>query len=139
MVGAVRRLRDPAAVPAARRPVRTLADGEGADGRLERFEGLTVPTGKILGLTRMGWRRGAPQDGGVEHWISWTLDPKVTVVVELSPGVAAGSVDLFPEQKIARVRAAGRPGSTIRPARPRTASPTWTRSSSPSCSPTWRT
>ncbi|MCP9965340.1 DUF4132 domain-containing protein [Actinomadura madurae] len=139
VVGAVRRLRDPAAVPAARPPVRTLADGEGADGRLERFEGLTVPTGKILGLTRMGWRRGAPQDGGVEHWISWTLDPKVTVVVELSPGVAAGSVDLFPEQKIARVRAAGRPGSTIRPARPRTASPTWTRSSSPSCSPTWRT
>ncbi|URM94209.1 DUF4132 domain-containing protein [Actinomadura madurae] len=102
--------------PQLGRPVRTLADGEGADGRLERFEGLTVPTGKILGLTRMGWRRGAPQDGGVEHWISWTLDPKVTVVVELSPGVAAGSVDLFPEQKIARVRA-GRAAGEYHPSR----------------------
>jgi hypothetical protein len=90
--------------PQLGRPVHTLAEGEGENGRLERFEGATVPTGRLLGLTRTGWRRGAPQDGGVEHWISWHLAPGVTVVIDLSPGIVVGLVDLNPVQTIERVR-----------------------------------
>ncbi|WP_433472699.1 DUF4132 domain-containing protein [Spirillospora sp. CA-142024] len=90
--------------PQLGRPVHTLADGEGKSGRLERFEGLTVPTGQVLGLTRTAWRRGAPQDNGVEHWISWHLAPGVTVVIDLNPGIVVGLVDLNPVQTIERVR-----------------------------------
>jgi hypothetical protein len=90
--------------PQLGRAVHALAGGEGADGRLGRFEGVSVPTGKVLGLTRTGWRRGAAQDNGIEHWISLTLAPGVTVVVDLSPGIAVGLVDLNPVQRIERVR-----------------------------------
>lgn len=89
--------------PQLGRPVHTLAEGEGADGRLARFEGLTVPTGRLLGLTRTGWSRGAPQDNGIEHWMSWTLAPDVAVVLDLRPGIAVGYTDLNPEQQIEHV------------------------------------
>ncbi|SNS46790.1 protein of unknown function [Actinomadura meyerae] len=89
--------------PQLGRPVHTLAGGEGANGRLARFEGLTVPTGRLLGLTRSGWRRGAPQDNGIERWMSWTLAPGATVVLDLNPGIAVGYTDLHPEQTIEHV------------------------------------
>ncbi|MGW2314689.1 DUF4132 domain-containing protein, partial [Actinomadura luteofluorescens] len=95
--------------PQLGRPVHTLADGAG--GGLERFEGLTVPTGRFLGLTRTAWKRGAPQDNGVEHWISCTLAPGVTVVVDLSPGIVVGLVDLNPVQTIERVWIGAVPGA----------------------------
>ncbi|MEV4008084.1 DUF4132 domain-containing protein [Actinomadura sp. NPDC049753] len=100
--------------PQLGRPVHALADGEGKNGRLERFEGPTVPTGRILGLTRTAWRRGAPQDNGIEHWVSRTLAPGVTVVVDLSPGIAVGYVDLNPVQKIERVWIGAAPGDPSR-------------------------
>ncbi|WP_149263850.1 DUF4132 domain-containing protein [Actinomadura sp. K4S16] len=102
--------------PQLGRPVHALADGEGDGGRLERFEGAAVPTGRFLGLTRTAWKRGAPQDNGIEHWISCTLAPGVTVVVDLDPGIAVGLVDLNPVQTIERVwigRAPGDPSSMI--------------------------
>lgn len=90
--------------PQLGRPVHALADGEGAGGRLERFEGVTVPVGRLLALTRSGpWRRGVPQDGGVEQWMSWELDPGVTVELSLNPGIVVGLVDLNPVQTIERV------------------------------------
>ncbi|MFB4309289.1 DUF4132 domain-containing protein [Actinomadura sp. GTD37] len=89
--------------PQLGRPVHALAAGEGADGRLARFEGLTVPTGRLLGLTRTAWRRGAPQDNGTEHWMSWTLAPNVAVVLDLEPGITVGYTDLYPEQTIEHV------------------------------------
>ncbi|MEU5990496.1 DUF4132 domain-containing protein [Spirillospora sp. NPDC047418] len=89
--------------PQLGRPVHALADGEGADGRLARFEGLTVPTGRLLGLTRSAWSRGAPQDNGIEHWMSWTLAPNAVVVLDLRPGIAVGYTDLNPEQRIEHV------------------------------------
>ncbi|MEU4822915.1 DUF4132 domain-containing protein [Actinomadura sp. NPDC023710] len=100
--------------PQLGRPVLALADGEGNSGRLERFEGPTVPTGRVLGLTRTGWRRGAPQDNGIEHWVSRTLAPGVSVVVDLSPGIAVGYVDLNPVQKIERVWIGTSPGDPSR-------------------------
>ncbi|MWA01030.1 DUF4132 domain-containing protein [Actinomadura sp. LD22] len=95
--------------PQLARPVFTLADGAGRDGTLARFEGARVPTGRILGLTRTGWERGAALDGGVQHWISRPAGPH-HVVVDLDPGIAVGYVDLNPEQTVEHVRIAPAPG-----------------------------
>ncbi|MEU9017859.1 DUF4132 domain-containing protein [Actinomadura sp. NPDC048394] len=84
------------------RPAFTLADGEGRDGALARFEGLRVPTGRILGLTRTGWDRGPALDGGVQRWISRRAGAH-HVVIDLDPGIVAGYVDLNPEQTLEHV------------------------------------
>ncbi|MGI5208812.1 DUF4132 domain-containing protein [Spirillospora sp. CA-108201] len=95
--------------PQLGRPVHALADGEGRSGRLERFEGLTVPVGKVLGLTSRGWDRGAPQDAGVEPFISRRLPGGRYIVIDLDPGIAVGTVDALPEQRLDAVALASRP------------------------------
>lgn len=88
---------------------------EEADGyRLTRFEGLTVPTGKVLGLERRGWERGVPQDAGVERWISKRLDDDRYLVIALDTGIAVGVVDMFPEQVLETVWLDDRPGDHFR-------------------------
>ncbi|MEW2353008.1 DUF4132 domain-containing protein [Spirillospora sp. NPDC029432] len=88
--------------PQLGREVHRLDDQEHATGRLPRFEGLRVPTGTILGLTRRDWRRGTPQDGGMVHAFSRPLS-SCDLVIELDPGIAAGTVQTFPEQTLRRV------------------------------------
>ncbi|NDU73911.1 DUF4132 domain-containing protein [Actinomadura sp. DSM 109109] len=95
--------------PQLGRPVHTLADGEGNDGRLERFEGLTVPVGKVLGLTSRGWERGVPQDAGVEPFISRRLPGGRYLVIDLDPGISVGAVDISPDQTLDTVALASRP------------------------------
>ncbi|MFA1550959.1 DUF4132 domain-containing protein [Actinomadura chokoriensis] len=75
------------------RPVHTLTGGERGSGRLERFEGLKVPFGKVLGLVRRGWERGEPQDAGGERWISRRAAAGRYVVIDLDPGISVGAVD----------------------------------------------
>ncbi|GAA2450400.1 hypothetical protein GCM10010191_80390 [Actinomadura vinacea] len=89
--------------PQLGRAVHALTDAERGAGRLARFEGVTVPTGKVLGLTRHGWERGAPQDGGVEHGISLRVAEKRYIVIDLNPGIAVGAIDIFPEQELREV------------------------------------
>lgn len=55
---------------------------------------------KLLGLTNKGWRRGEPQDGGMECWITRPLPGGGTVVVNLDPGIAVGVVTMFEEQRL---------------------------------------
>ncbi|WP_149263849.1 DUF4132 domain-containing protein [Actinomadura sp. K4S16] len=86
--------------PQLGRPVHTLADGEGSGGRLDRFEGLTVPVGKVLGLTSRGWDRGDPQDGGIEPWISRRLPEGRYLVVDLDPGITVRAVGSLPDQTL---------------------------------------
>ncbi|SDH47349.1 WGR domain-containing protein [Actinokineospora alba] len=74
-----------------------------ADVPLEKFVGVTVTTGKVLGLIRRGWERGEPQDAGVEVWISKPLPDNQTAVINLDPGIAVGALDVFPEQKLESV------------------------------------
>lgn len=74
-----------------------------ADVPLEKFVGITVTTGKVMGLIRRGWERGEPQDAGVEVWISKPLPDNQTAVINLDPGIAVGALDLFPEQKLESV------------------------------------
>jgi hypothetical protein len=95
--------------PQLGRPVHRLTDEERAAGRLTRFEGLTVPVRKVLGLTSRGWRRGEPQDAGVECWISRRLPEGRNIVIELDPGIAAGIPDELGDQTLETVGVADRP------------------------------
>ncbi|MET9657317.1 DUF4132 domain-containing protein [Streptomyces sp. NPDC006510] len=95
--------------PQLGRTVLTLSEEESAGYRLTRFEGLKVPTGKVLGLERRGWERGAPQDAGVERWISKRLSDNCYLVISLYEGIAVGVVDMFPEQILETVWLDSRP------------------------------
>ncbi|MEV0407038.1 DUF4132 domain-containing protein [Actinoallomurus sp. NPDC050550] len=86
--------------PQLGRAVHRLTDDEAAEGRLARFEGVTVPVGKVLGLERRGWRRSEPQDAGVERFISKQFPDGRHVVIDLDPGIAVGAIDMLPEQKL---------------------------------------
>ncbi|MGI5163266.1 DUF4132 domain-containing protein [Spirillospora sp. CA-253888] len=89
--------------PQLGRPVHTLTEQERADTRLARFEGVTVPTGAVLGLEGRGWRRGAPQDGGWQGWISRDLPGGRRLVIDLDPGIIVGYIEEEPEQRIGGV------------------------------------
>jgi hypothetical protein len=89
--------------PQLGRRVHELTAEERTATRLSRFEHVTVPTVKVLGLTRRGWRRATPQDAGIEPWLARPLPGNRAVVLNLAPGVVAGAVDEFPEQRIEHV------------------------------------
>jgi hypothetical protein len=101
--------------PQLGRPMDELTEDERRTGRLDRFEGLTVPAGAILGLTRRGWERGPAEDGGVQVRIVRPVPDGPDLVIELEPGIAVGAVDVFPEQKLREVRFTEPPGGTIAP------------------------
>ncbi|MFI0351137.1 DUF4132 domain-containing protein [Actinomadura sp. 9N407] len=90
--------------PQLARAVHALTEQERDGARLERFEGRAVPVGKVVGLERRGWRRGDPQDAGVESWISRQVADDRFVVIGLDPGIIAGAFDEFPEQTLYGVR-----------------------------------
>ncbi|MFF1924431.1 WGR and DUF4132 domain-containing protein [Streptomyces sp. NPDC058221] len=95
------------------RPVFTPA-AEDTGNRLTRFEGLKVPTAKVIGLERRGWERGAPQDAGVERWISKWLGDR-WLVIALRYGVHVGDIDMTQLQTIETVWLDNRPAD-YRPA-----------------------
>ncbi len=72
--------------------------------KLERVVGLTVPTGKVLGLDNRGWRRGPAQDGGVVCWYEKALSGERLASLDLEPGIFTGMISEAPEQKLGVVR-----------------------------------
>jgi len=78
----------------------SLTAEEAATSRLTRFEGRTVPTGRVIGLERKGWRREDPQDAGIQGRIELVVGPRQEVVIDLDPGIAVGALEVFPEQKL---------------------------------------
>ncbi|MET9952515.1 DUF4132 domain-containing protein [Streptomyces sp. NPDC006339] len=97
--------------PQLGRPVFPMpTEEETAGARLTRFEGVTVPVGRLLGLQKRGWERGEPQDAGVERWFSRRLGPERYLVIELDPGIAVGMIDEFPEQKLDTIWLDKQPG-----------------------------
>ncbi|MFJ2089262.1 DUF4132 domain-containing protein [Streptomyces sp. NPDC087901] len=96
--------------PQLGRAVFALTEEEAGNHRLTRFEGLKVPTGKVLGLERRGWERGVPQDAGVERWISKRLGDDCYLVIALDTGIAVGVVDMFPDQTLETVWLGTQPG-----------------------------
>lgn len=89
--------------PQLGRPVHALTGAEREAEDLIMFTGITVPTGKVLGLTNRGWQRGEPGDGGVEWCILRPVPGGRAVVISLEPGIAVGMVDEFPEQKLEHI------------------------------------
>ena len=74
------------------RTVFALTDAEKASTRLTRFGRIETPVGKVLGLERRGWRRGAPQDAGIQGWISRALPGGGSVTATLDPGITVDYV-----------------------------------------------
>ena len=86
-----------------------LTAAEKDTDKLERWVGIKVPTGKVLGLESRGWRRGEAQDGGVIGWFErWVPGPEgeVLVMLELDPGIIAGAATEWEEQAIVHVAVA---------------------------------
>ncbi len=69
---------------------------------LARVVGLTVPTGKVLGLDTRGWRRGPPQDGGVVCWYEKPLGDGWVACLDLEPGIFTGMIAEAPQQKLGK-------------------------------------
>ncbi|MEV0901332.1 DUF4132 domain-containing protein [Actinoplanes sp. NPDC049802] len=89
--------------PQLGRPVFTLAEHERAVSVLSRFEGVMVPTTRLLSLERRGWRRETPRDAGVQGRMEFRLEPGREIAVEIEPGIAIGYPDLDSEQKLTSV------------------------------------
>ncbi|MEV7189658.1 DUF4132 domain-containing protein [Kitasatospora sp. NPDC093102] len=93
------------------RPVYALTDEERAGHRLTRFEnGPVLPTTRLVGMERRGWRRGEPQDNGVEQWLSRRVGPDLYVVIAPEEGIAVGMFDSYPEQRVETVWLDRHPG-----------------------------
>ncbi|GGU47939.1 hypothetical protein GCM10010211_10120 [Streptomyces albospinus] len=84
--------------PQLGRPVHALTEQEAAGHRLTRFEGVTLPVGTVLGLTKRGWERGQPQDAGWVSSFHRRIGEDRYLVINLAPGIPINFVDEFPEQ-----------------------------------------
>lgn len=84
------------------RPIHRLTDTERTSSTLTRFAGRVVPTGKVLGLDRRGWRRDASEQGGrVYAWQKELGD--LVVVLPLDPGIYLGAPLDEPRQTLGPV------------------------------------
>ncbi|MBB4753015.1 DUF4132 domain-containing protein [Actinoplanes lobatus] len=88
--------------PQLGRPVYTLTEQEAATGRLERFEGVTVPTTKVIMLDRRGWIRQEAANAGIQRGFDLTAGPGQILSVDLDPGIV-GQVGYDAEQKLVAV------------------------------------
>ncbi|HEX7306253.1 DUF4132 domain-containing protein [Lentzea sp.] len=86
--------------PQLGRPLHVLKSGTDALPQLKEYCDVDYPVGKFLSLTKKGWVRGEPQDGGVECWMTRPLPSGGALVASLDPGIAVGAIDVFPELKI---------------------------------------
>ncbi|SNT64240.1 protein of unknown function [Asanoa hainanensis] len=102
--------------PQLGRPVLALTDAERAATTLTRYADEKVPSTTLLGLERRGWRRGEPQDAGVQSWF-WRATPdRRAIVIDLDPGIAVGAPDILEEQTVTAVWINTRPdGDWLRP------------------------
>ncbi|MEH0846344.1 DUF4132 domain-containing protein, partial [Micromonospora sp. CPCC 205711] len=91
------------------REVHRLADAERDERLLSRYAGVEVPTGRLLGLERRGWRRADAQDNGTQPWLERKLPGDRAIVININPGITVGVVDMFPEQKIEEIWVNDRP------------------------------
>ncbi|NUQ88850.1 MAG: DUF4132 domain-containing protein, partial [Glycomyces artemisiae] len=82
------------------RPVLAFTDEELETGRLTRFEGAKVEVGRLLGMTKRGWWRASPEDGGVEPGLAYKLPNGGFVTIELDHGIYVGAIGETPEQTL---------------------------------------
>ncbi|MEO6087966.1 MAG: DUF4132 domain-containing protein [Umezawaea sp.] len=89
--------------PQLGRPVFRLEQAERSSTTLDRFKGIEVPVGRLLGLTKRGWEREAPQDAGIEHEITRPLPDGGTIEVTLAPGIEIGTPQYSADQTLRAV------------------------------------
>jgi hypothetical protein len=89
--------------PQLGRPTYAFTADEAEATELKRFDGVTIQVGKLLGLTKRGWRRGEPQDNGAERWLLRPVPDGGAVVLNADPGITVGTVDMFPEQRLEHI------------------------------------
>ena len=82
----------------------TLDEAEKSALKLLRWNGVKVPTGKVLGLVNKGWRRGQAQDGGGIWYFTKPLGAGKVIELQLDPGIIVGMVDEYPEQTLGDVQ-----------------------------------
>ncbi|BEL06829.1 hypothetical protein Q0Z83_050200 [Actinoplanes sichuanensis] len=70
---------------------------------LKDLVGAEVPTTRLLGLERRGWRRDTPEDAGVQNRIERTIAGR-TVIVELDPGIPVGIPDELGDQTLTEIQ-----------------------------------
>jgi hypothetical protein len=75
-----------------------LTDDESASLVLKRFADIEMPAGRVLGLTRRGWRRGEPWGDGYEMHIERPLPDGRAVIANIRPGIAVGFVSEAEDQ-----------------------------------------
>jgi hypothetical protein len=88
--------------PQLGRSVFAFSDAERRTGRIERFEGVTVATTKVLTLDRRGWRRQEAVKAGIQPGFDRVVGSGRTLSVHLDPGIV-GQVGFDPEQKLVAV------------------------------------
>jgi len=76
----------------------------------DAYSGITVPVHRVLALEKRGWHRTAPQEGGMQDSIERPVRDGLTVVLGLDPGIAIGSTQMFPDQRVERVGITESPG-----------------------------
>ncbi|GAA2057891.1 hypothetical protein GCM10009839_79320 [Catenulispora yoronensis] len=74
------------------RETHTLTDAERETLNLSRFRGVDIPVGKLVGLTRRGWRRGEAWDNGVEVFVLRPLPDGRALVANIEPGIDVGGI-----------------------------------------------
>jgi hypothetical protein len=92
--------------PQLARPVRAFTDEELATGRLARFEGATLPTGRVYALLHAGWIRGPGNGLWVEPGLHRPLPGGGFAVIALDPGIDGYQGRIDSSQPDQTVRAA---------------------------------
>ncbi|KAB2348522.1 DUF4132 domain-containing protein [Actinomadura rudentiformis] len=87
--------------PQLGRPVHALTPAERETGRLERFENVPVPLGRLLALERRGWEHEIPADAGIVGSMSRHLPGGAEVQIGFDTAVAIGHRDPTQEVTIA--------------------------------------
>ncbi|MDH6624661.1 putative DNA-binding WGR domain protein [Streptomyces sp. LBL] len=104
--------------PQLGRAVHRLTDDEAAGDRLERFENITVPTAKLLGLERRGWERDEPMFAGVQCRLSKRVAKDRWIIVSPSDGFRLGAVDVSTEQSLEFIGLSEQPSAWNPPGEP---------------------
>ncbi|NHZ63712.1 DUF4132 domain-containing protein [Massilia genomosp. 1] len=87
-----------------------LSAAELASGRLLRWDGVVVPTGHLIGLTKRNWRRGRTQERSYVRDASKAMGGGLLAELTFEPGFMAAMVDQHPEQTLKQVLLTG-PGT----------------------------
>ncbi|WNV85793.1 DUF4132 domain-containing protein [Umezawaea sp. Da 62-37] len=85
------------------RPVFRLDEAELSSRNLDRFDGVRVEVGRLLGLTAGAWERGAVEGAGIERTMARPLPGGRVVGIVLDPGIVRGAPDEDPVQTLRQV------------------------------------